>query len=632
MPPNYISARAPFHDLSNEIKSRQLGKDSARTHKSSAPENLRKTLEAPRKTLKTSDGAVQLPDEHDILPNETPRKRRTTTPQRPALGALVLAGSSLNPTTGADIFYGDSDSSDETDGERTYRPLPLRVNTATREPSSTPVSPLPHNEADDAEVEMADDDMNGANNGGTPIPPPCRLVHASHPSHAGANPYAGPGPEPQPMNPAPGDGIQPAPPPFLLPDEDTITAEIPAARDNNLYLKRLPVQPAPQINQELGRAPFQHSAGQLPNHVITNTTALANIAKPQLEGHMKKPGHKFFLVVANGGNHVLNDVCFETPLEEQATTALRAICPNGKLVVTKAIPDPNSLNGGKYGGPKSLLVLVENDAGAAAIQSQSVFAIHDAFSFFAHDITANKPVRRGAIGVWTLVNIPRNADPAHIEASARGAYITVAYKNAGVYRLIDQVTQNDGGDPKRRVFDALNTIHFKYLPHPDKPAVVAYLSPPTENEEELERLHSSMRTLSFLSSDYVFTPTAAPLGLPFDCALCKMADHPSYLCPYADSELGWWGPPGQLSALPTNNPLFLPGLHNANGGGGRGGGIGGNRGTGRGGSYGGNGRGRGGRGNPYNRTAPRGGGGYGFRNGGGGGGYNNQDNDRGRGY
>ncbi|KAJ7208682.1 hypothetical protein GGX14DRAFT_395836 [Mycena pura] len=547
---------------------------------------------SPSQNTQDPRSAVQLPDERDAPPDETPRKRRTTTSQRPTLRALDLT-SPLNPTTGTDIFNGDSDS-DEADGERTYRPLPSRAN--SRGPSPTPAPPQPHSEVDEADVEMTDD-INGANNGV--------------------------------INPTPGGEDQPPPTsgPFNLPDEDAIAAEIPAARENNPCLKPLPAQPAPQINQELGRAPFQHSAGQLPRHVITNTTALANIAKPQLEGHIKKAGHKFFLVVANGGNHVLNDVRFETPLEEQATTALRAICPNGKLVVTKAIPDPNSANGGgKYGGPKSLLALVEDDAGAAAIRGQTVFGIHDAFSFFAHDMVANKPVRRGSIGAWTLVNIPRGANPAHIEAAARGAYITVAFNNTGVYRLLDQVTQNDGGDPKRRIFDALNTIHFKYLPHPEKPAVVAYLSPPTENEDELERLHSSMHTIKFMSSDYAFTPMASQLGLPSDCALCKMADHPSYLCPYADPELGWWGPPGQLSALPESNPLFLPGLHNTHG---RGGGNGGNRGASRSGGYGGNNweRGRG----AYSRGTPRGGDGYSVRGNGSRGWYNNQGNGRGRG-
>jgi hypothetical protein len=226
------------------------------------------------------------------------------------------------------------------------------------------------------DVEMSDDDMNGTNNGApnpgnNQVPPNAGLGVALRQVNPAANPAPTHG------------GNQPPPPPpdepFSLPEEDVIVAEVPNARGDNPYLKPLPAQPAPQINQELGRAPFQRSAGQFPGHIITNTSALGGIAKPQLEGYMKKQGHKFFLVVANGGNHVLNDVRFETPLEDQATTVLRTLFPDGKLVVTKAIPDPDSFNGGgKYGGPKSMLALVKDDASAAAIQAQTTYSIHDA--------------------------------------------------------------------------------------------------------------------------------------------------------------------------------------------------------------------------------------------------------------
>ncbi|KAJ7879859.1 hypothetical protein B0H13DRAFT_2345857 [Mycena leptocephala] len=381
------------------------------------------TLDAPRKTLKPSEGTFQLPDEPNTPPDETP-----VNDANPPVIARCQRARPRRPVT---------------DGERVYRPLPYRVNTASRAPSSTPASPPPHSEADDADVEMSDDDMNGINGGGTPT----SLLN------------------PAPLNPAPadghvpsaGDGNQPPPPPpvvpFAMPEEEEIAAEVPSAQGENLYLKQLPPQPGLPIDADLGRASFQHSAGQFPAHIITNTAALAAIAPQQLKGHMKKPGHKFVAVVANGGNFVLNDTPHGIPLE---------------LEVTNTIPDPDLFHGGKYGGPRSMLVLVEDDAGAATISGQTACGVHEAFGCWLHDIDANKNVRKWPVGFWGLATIPRNTLAADIEASTRGAFLT----------------QADGGDPRRRVFDALNTIHFQYLPHHEKP-VVAYLKPPTEKEEDL---------------------------------------------------------------------------------------------------------------------------------------------------
>jgi hypothetical protein len=258
------------------------------------------------------------------------------------------------------------------------------------------------------------------------------------------------------------------------------------------------------------------------------------------------------------------------------------------------------------------MVEVSDDAGAAAITAQKTFGVHSGLGFWAHDFDANANVVIWCFGHFDMV-VP-GGDPADIEANTCGGFIRAAYEDGPIYRRLDQATQAKGGDAKRRVFEVLNSVHFKLLPHPEKPVVVGYIEPVTTNAAEQEELNSLLRRLTFYAGNYGFT-TRSPLGHTPECALCKTADHPAFLCPYSKPELGWWGPPAQLSELPPENPLYIGGGGGNNDGGG---------GRGRGGASRGYSRGGGNRGSPYGR-----GGGYGYR--GGGGWRNTRGGGRGRG-
>jgi hypothetical protein len=130
-------------------------------------------------------------------------------------------------------------------------------------------------------------------------------------------------------------------------------------------------------------------------------------------------------------------------------------------------------------------------------------------------------------------------------------------------------TQARGGPAPQRVFDTLNTIHAEFIWYPDRsPVLVMYLEPLTDNVAEMEELYAVLRTMQFFGGNFGFNPHLRYGELP-ECAVCESPDHPSFACHYTNTDPKWWGPPGQLSKLPNNNPLI------AGHGGGRGGGGGG---------------------------------------------------------
>ncbi|KAJ6475640.1 hypothetical protein DFH09DRAFT_1217244 [Mycena vulgaris] len=436
-----------------------------------------------------------------------------------------------------------------------------------------------------------DDDMNGNIQPPLPGNPALPLPAGNPPPPQGNHPQL-PAGNPNAAQPGP-----PLPAPFVLPTARQIADEIPEAASRDPHLRVLPTQPFPPIDAELERSSFQHSAGQFGAHIITNKRLYRGISATQLADFEESPHHKIGLTIANGGDHVLSRVTYEVPLGIQIERVLRTLAPVGYLKVRLPLPDPDAPGGGgKYGGPTTVLVEVEDDAGAAAISAQVVFGVHDLLGFWAHDLETNRTTTVWSFGHWDMVR--PETDKADIEAYARAGFVLVAYKTTEIFRLIDRLTQALGGDPKRRVFNALNTAHFVLLQHDEKPVVVGYMEPLTTNDAEQEQLNRLLRDLSFGAGNYAFT-NRSKNGYAPECAYCKAADHPAFHCPYTQPELGFWGPIAQLSDLPPDHPWYI-----ANGGGqevDHGG-----RGRGGGGGFGRGGRDRGGRGGPY-------GGGYGGR-------------------
>ncbi|KAJ7274755.1 hypothetical protein C8J57DRAFT_1592039 [Mycena rebaudengoi] len=575
------------------------------------------TPESSHKARRIADGAIQLPADRNASPRDTPKTRKSYRPPvPPPITALDVAGTSSLSTSTGDIFSPSSNEDSDTDDDldRPTRPLPFRTHRdagrATSQTPSTPaaapsprppsppasvsaLSPRPPSPTDTV-MSDGDQDMNG---GG---PPP---IQQQQP----------PPPPQQQQQPPPPPPVMPPPiPPFVLPEDYEVAAVVPAARARNPHLRFLAAQAAPPINPELGRARFQQSTGQFRANVITNARLLYAVAPTQLADFNRSPDYKFAVTIANGGDHVLHRVPFEIGLTAQVTSVLRAMAPQGSIVARLPLPDPDFDSRNKYGGPSSILVEISDAAGAAAVAAQQAFGVHSALVFWAHDLVDNASTETWAFGHFNMV-VP-GVDADDIEAQARGGFVTAAFKDDNIYRLTDQLTQGSVGEPRRRVFDALNTAHFELLPHPDKPVVIGYIKPLTNNPAAQEQLNKLLRCLSFWAGNYGFTPRSKAGNAP-ECVYCKSADHPTFHCHFLRPELKFWGPPAQLSELPPENPLYSPsnvgGSSNGRGGGtpGRGGG-----------GYGGYSRGGGGgRGSPYGGYTQRGGGRGGWRNARGGG-------------
>ncbi|KAJ7111942.1 hypothetical protein C8R44DRAFT_933207 [Mycena epipterygia] len=496
------------------------------------PQRAKSTLEASsHKAIKYAEGEVQrsLPADRNASPRDTPAARKTYhSANPPRIDALVLAGPSRLETTSGDTYRpsSDEDNSDD-ERDRPRRPLPTRALWNT---STTPAqSPPPQSELDTQSEPDADDDA---------------MANAAPPA------------------------------PFILPSARQIADELPEVRTWNLHLSPGKAQPDPPIDAELGRSTFQRNTGNFRAHVMTNKRLLQGILPTQVADFKESPLRQLALTIANGGNHVLSRTSYEVPMDTQIKKILTTLAPIG--LVNVRLPLSDGSGGGKYGGASTVLVEVESDAGADAIIAQKVFGVHDLLAFWAHDLEANKTTTVWAFGHWDMVR--PGTDKNHIEAYARAGFVLEAYADIEVYHTVDKLTQSRGGDAPKRVFDALNTAHFELLQHPEKPVVVGYMEPLTQNDAEQQRLNELLRCLNFAASNYSFT-TRAKNGYAPECAYCKCADHPAFHCPYTKPELGFWGPSGQLSDLPEGHPWYITG-------GGRHDGDQGPRGRGRGGGYG----------------------------------------------
>ncbi|KAJ6491486.1 hypothetical protein DFH09DRAFT_1338545 [Mycena vulgaris] len=507
-----------------------------------------------------------------LPPRETPNKRKVYhRVDPPNIDALDLAGPSSLEISSGDILNLESSDDDTDEGnDHPTRPLPARSRremSTTPAPSASAQSPPPQSELDVDEHMSDDDDMNGNQPPppGNPPPPyplgnPPQLPANNPPPLPANNPLPQPlGNPPQPLGNQPllqignPNGGQPAPPPplpFVLPTARALDDGQPGAWDCNPHLRFETAGTAPPVDTELGRSVVQQNTGQFRAHIMTNKRLYQGIAPAQVADFEESPYHKIALVIANGGDYVLSRVKYKTPLDIQIERVLHWFAPVGRLIIRLPLPDPDASGGGKYGGPATVLVEVENDAGAAAITSQAVFGVHNLLGFWAHDVKANKTTKVWTFGHWDMVR--PGGDKARIEAYARAAFILAAFANGDIYRLIDRLTQVLGGDARRRVFHALSTTHFELLQHPEKPVVVGYMEPLTTNDAE--QLNQLLRGLSFNAGNFGFTAWLKN-GYAPECAYCKATNHPAFHCPYTQPELGFWGPVAQISDPPPRPPM-----------------------------------------------------------------------------
>ncbi|KAJ7893839.1 hypothetical protein B0H14DRAFT_3427133 [Mycena olivaceomarginata] len=324
---------------------------------------------------------------------------------------------------------------------------------------------------------------------------------------------------------------------FVMPTTAVLMAHTPPSRARNPSLLFQAAQPAPPVDVDLGRARFQHNNGQFRNHTVTNDAMTRGIAPSQLEDFLSSPGTKILLPIANGGRQFFQ-VNFETPLDDQIKLAQRALAPTSEINIRLPVPANQYTSGtAKYGGPRSVLVDIDDATEAAAVVANKTYALHEGLAFWAHDYHANAATRNWAFAHYSsMVEVPAGTPDHIIEASARTGLIQTAYKNQAAFHKVDVATQARGGPAPHRVFDAFNTMHAEFVRYPGRsPVVIMYLEPLTDNAVEMEELY-------------------ARNGEPPECVVCESADHPSYACHYTNMDPKWWGPSGQLSDSPTTTP------------------------------------------------------------------------------
>ncbi|KAJ7732989.1 hypothetical protein B0H16DRAFT_1468285 [Mycena metata] len=464
---------------------------------------------------RNSDADVDRPADRNTDPRETPRVRKSYQPSgQVSIHALVLAGPSALNTTTADTFSPES-SDDEID-------LPARSPSPTPAPSTSALSPPPHSPAQ-SDMSLEDDEMNGQPPV-VPLAPAPPVVQPLLPPQQQIP--AAPAPQ---FNaaPAPAGPVQPAnaAQAFVLPSEAALVAHRPPCRADNPYLKFPAVQPPPPLNPEM------------PAHYVPTSRAARHWSPAFTKRFEEKAGKHLIGILANGGNHLRNTQ-FDTPLLDQAKAAIRVRALTDDIEVK--FPVPVSLDGiqvstDKYGGPIALSIIIDTPANAAGPLAQGTYG------------GAPLPGILGALN-----------DPTDIVAWARAGFVLKAIEDPDAFREVDQATQALGGDSRQRVFDALNTIHAEFLPHKDRPVVVFYMKLISAVPKVQERVAQALRRLEFTSGEYGFRPRSK--GNPSECVLCKMSNHPTFLCRYSDSNIVPGPPPSTptTAATTTTGRLELP--------------------------------------------------------------------------
>jgi hypothetical protein len=152
-----------------------------------------------------------------------------------------------------------------------------------------------------------------------------------------------------------------------------------------------------------GAAYYQHNAGQFHRHVITNKQLLRYIPEHQLTEYNKSPHNRLAILLTNAGNHVLRKVEYATPLEQQIREVLRALIPDGSIIVNMPSLNEtlrNTSGTAKYGGAITVLAQVSDDAGAARAAAQQTFGVHPSLAFWVHNLAANEAIRAWALAQW----------------------------------------------------------------------------------------------------------------------------------------------------------------------------------------------------------------------------------------
>jgi hypothetical protein len=156
--------------------------------------------------------------------------------------------------------------------------------------------------------------------------------------------------------------------------------------------------------------------------------------------------------------------------------------------------------------------------------------MHTSIAIWLYEVDADRPKQAWPFGHFDLVGLSsKTIDAATIDAIeglTRGGFIHKAFVDTKIFALLDRLTAVKGGEVQKRVFDALNTLHFEFIPHPTKPIVIGYLKSLTPNIAD-EQHNTLLHGLDVYPGKYGYVHRSKQ-GLLAECMVCKSAAHPSF--------------------------------------------------------------------------------------------------------
>ncbi|CAK5283637.1 unnamed protein product [Mycena citricolor] len=336
-------------------------------------------------------------------------------------------------------------------------------------------------------------------------------------------------------------------PTYVRPTKEEFATQTPTGRDENPHLKLIAERPAPRPNTN-GENPFQRiQGGTFPEHHISSERLLRGVSQEQRETIEKwGVGKTIALVFAVGGQHLFDTLKDE--IEKTVKLSLSGITKNVPIYYYTPILDSGSKSGGKYADPMVAFLRCDDPATHTAILAEPFIAVNTKIAYWPSSMAERRS--------WTVMYMELSAttNKEEMKGQIRGTVREVMHTDEEIAQVIDRITQMEPGPRDERIDSLALSVDAQYLDHESKPVIVIYMDRRKGSEPEQETLGELLRKKVYVTDAIQYKPIVDKFtGKIRECVICKLDDHPSYLCPFTRAK--WWGPPDQISALPKDHPL-----------------------------------------------------------------------------
>ncbi|CAK5263302.1 unnamed protein product [Mycena citricolor] len=316
-------------------------------------------------------------------------------------------------------------------------------------------------------------------------------------------------------------------------------------RMNNPHLKVVSERPTPTLNAK-GEAPFQRvQGGVFPVHHIARYRIWEGIDKAQRKQvESWDPAKTIIIVLALGGQHLFNTRHNEIGIDVKLS--LSGI--SDRIHYVAPVFEGNG-KGGKYAPPIVAFLRCEDPATRDAILAEPFIAVNNCTAYWPTTLLEEKRS-------WTLAHFEMSSttEIKEMEAELRGAIRERMHTNNEIVLHLDRMTQPLTGSLEERIDSIALSIDAVYKDDGECSTMAVYMDPSFGSETEQLKLRELLRQDEYIAGAIRYKPTVDMFdGSIKNCVICKLDDHPSRMCPFTAAK--WWGPPDQLSRLPTDHPL-----------------------------------------------------------------------------